>query len=74
MTNEHIIRNLTTEDLAELLLQLRSEDEWDCDMDDEWYICGQTEVWITMDGKEFQSHEDALEHECKWLREEAKGG
>lgn len=54
------------------MLQLRSEDEWDCDMDDEWYICGQTEVWITTDGKEFQSYEDALEHECQWLGEEVE--
>ena len=28
----------------------RTEDEWDCDMDDEWYICGQTEIWVASDG------------------------
>lgn len=69
MTNEYRIRNLIDlEDLANLLLQYRTRDEWDCDMDDEWYICGETEIWITSDGEEFQDWMDALEHECEWLR------
>lgn len=71
MTNEYRIRNLIgLEDLANLLLQYRTRDEWDCDMDDEWYICGETEIWITSDGKEFQDWMDALDHECEWLRRE----
>lgn len=36
MTNECRIRNLaSTEEFAALLIQFRTEDEWDCDMDDE---------------------------------------
>lgn len=73
MTNECRIRNLaSTEELAALLIQFRTEDEWDCDMDDEWYICGQTEIWVASDGVEFQSYDDALKYECQWLREEVK--
>lgn len=73
MTNEYRIRNLmSTTDLANLLLQCHTNDGWDCDMDDEWYICEETEVWTTSDGEEFQDWLDALDHECEWLKKEVE--
>ena len=71
MTNEEYIRaNITTEELAEVLLFHRNEEEYDYDWDEEPYVSGLCDVYVTSDGEEFSLVEDAIEHEVWWLRQE----
>jgi len=72
MTNEAYIRkNITTEELAQVLLYHRNDKEIDYDWDEEPYLSGLIDVYVTSDGKEFRDDFDsAIEHELWWLGQE----
>lgn len=68
MTNEEFIRaNITTEELAQVLLFHRNDEEIDYDWDEEPYVSGLKDVYVTSDREEFDDINDAIEHEVWWL-------
>ncbi len=70
-TNEYAIRNLwSIEQLASELIRYREEKCWDYDYDDEPYVCGRYDIFITSDDEEFSDFEEAVEHEIWWLNQE----
>ena len=71
MTNEEYIReNLTTEDLAEILVRTYAEEVIEYDWDEEPYVEGFKYIYATSDGEEFDDLEDAIKHEKQWLSQE----
>lgn len=68
MTNEDFIRmTMTTRELAGLLLSYTIRPDFDYNFDDEpIYICD-IDVWTTTDGYNFDSYDEAVEHEIGWL-------
>lgn len=68
---EHLF-NLPDKELAEYLIVVRDENDYDYDYDDNLYCCG-TRAWIyTTDGKQFwdNEYEEAIEHQVKLLNSE----
>lgn len=79
MTNEDIIRSLPLKELARLLIHTKYQEDWldtyGEDGDDESVLWGFNIIYVTSDGYEFceEDFESALEHECRWLAQEASG-
>ena len=73
MTNEQIIRQLPLKDLASLAIRHQYEEDIDYDWDEEPFSWGVRDILVTSDGLRFDAYdyEDALEHECWWLQQEA---
>ena len=73
MTNEEMIRSLPLRELASLVIRHRGEEDIDYDWDEEPFSWGVRTILVTSDGLEFDEldYEDALEHECWWLQQEA---
>lgn len=73
MTNEQMIRSLSLRELASLIIRYKYEDDWDYDYDENPYFWGYRTIFVTSDNLEFNEHEyeEALEHECWWLQQEA---
>jgi hypothetical protein len=54
--------------LAEMLVRLRTEDDWDEGLDGEMRCCGTVDYYVTTDGAWFfDSYEDAVAHQLRWL-------
>lgn len=68
MTNDQYIRKLPRRQLADLLIKVVEEPDYDEDHDGEMRWCGNTTVYISSDGQRFwDDYEGALTHECWWL-------
>ena len=73
MTNEEMIRSLPLKELASLVIRHEYEEDIDYDWDEEPFSWGIRDIFVTSDGLKFDeyNYEDALEHECWWLQQEA---
>ena len=73
MTNEQIIRNIPLKDLASLVIRHVCKEDIDYDWDENPFSWRIRTILVTSDGLEFDeyNYEDALEHECWWLQQEA---
>lgn len=73
MTNEEMLRSLPLKELASLVIRHKYEEDWDYDYDENPFFWGYKTYLVTSDGLEFDKldYEDALEHECWWLQQEA---
>lgn len=73
MTNEEMIRSLPLKDLAGLAIRYKCREDIDYNYDEEPFSWGIVTTLVTSDGLEFDEddYEDALEHECWWLQQEA---
>ena len=73
MTNEEYIkRHFSRRKLAGALIRTEMQEDYDEDIDGEWYHCGDITIFITSDGRRYTDFEDAIEHECWWLAQERK--
>lgn len=74
MTNEQCIRSLSRKDLASILIEESTREDWDYDYEEEPFLRGCKTIFRTSDGVEFDeySFDDAVEHECWWLQQEAE--
>ena len=72
MTFKEYLFNLTNEELAEYLITMRDEEDYDYDYDDNLYCCGTSTWYVTTDGKEFWHNEykEAITHQVKLLESE----
>ena len=72
MTLKEYLFNLPNEKLAEYLITMRDEEEYDYDYDDNLYYCGTNTWFVTTDGEEFWDcyYEVAIEHQVKLLESE----
>lgn len=72
-TNEQVIRSLPLRDLASILIRYKYEEDIDYDWDENPFSWGVRTILVTSDGRRFDEYdyEDALDHECWWLGQEA---
>lgn len=73
ITNEEALRSLPLKKLASLVIRHEYEENWDYDYDENPFFWGYRTIFVTSDGQRFDEYdyEDALEHECWWLQQEA---
>lgn len=73
MTNETIIRSLPLRELASLIILREYVDDIDYDYNEEPFSWGIRTIFVTSDGTSFDEldYDEALEHECWWLQQEA---
>ena len=73
MTNEEMLRSLPLKELASLVIRHEYEEDWDYDYDENPFFWEYRTILVTSDGQRFDEYdyEDALEHECWWLQQEA---
>lgn len=70
-TNEYIIRHKwSTQQLAEALIKVSQEEDWDEGFDGESYVIRVCDVYTTSDNERFYEFENAVEHEIRWLKHE----
>ena len=70
MTNFEYWKNLPLEDVAELLITIRTFEQYDYDYDENLQYTGLDSVFVCSDGEEFEHYEEAFKHEVWWLRQE----
>ena len=70
MTNFEYWKNLPLEDVAELLITIRTFEQYDYDYDENLQYTGLDSVFVCSDGEEFEHYEEALDHEIWWLQQE----
>ena len=73
MTNEQMLRSLPLRELASIVIRHEYEEDWDYNYNEEPFFLGCRHILVTSDGLRFDEldYEDALEHECWWLQQEA---
>lgn len=73
MTNEEMLRFIPLKDLASIVIRHKLKEDWDYDYNEAPFFWGYKHILVTSDGIEFDEYdyEDALEHECWWLKQEA---
>lgn len=71
MINEEMIKCLPLKAFADLLIKTVTCPEYDEDYNGDTVYCGDWTYYKTSDGQEFDGYEDALQHECWWLAQEA---
>lgn len=74
MTNSNYIREFATDkELAQLLIQVESYDEFDEDEDDDGnpYVFGSTVGYLAMDGSVYDDYDEAVEANEEWLKKTA---
>lgn len=68
MTNDQYVRQLPRRQLADLLIKVVEEPDYDEDHDGEMRWCRNYTVYISSDGQRFwDDYEGAPYHECWWL-------
>lgn len=78
MTNlEYLIQKENIRELAEKLINIKTEEDIDEDYEGNSYVCGLIEHLICSDGYDVwyfteEDWNDAIEHEIKWLFKERK--
>ena len=72
MTNLEHFRRLPLEDVAALLITIRTFEDYDYNYDEELEYRGLESVFVCSDGEEFEHYDEALEHEIWWLQQERK--
>ena len=70
MTNLEYFRKLPLEEIAELLITVRTFEDFDYNYDEELEYRGLDSVYVCSDGEEFGDYDEALEHEIWWLQQE----
>ena len=70
MTNEAMIRSLSTRQLAEMLIRYEERTSVEYDWDENPIEGYQEDHYITSDGEDFYFYDSALEHERWWLKQE----
>lgn len=70
MTNEAMIRSLPTRQLAEILIRYEEQTSVEYDWDENPIEGWPEDHYITSDGEDFRSYDEALEHELWWLKQE----
>ena len=61
----HAIRQLSIKELAYLVINSHTEEEYDYDYEDELVPCGVRRFYTTTDGNDFDGLEDAYEHQIE---------
>lgn len=69
MTNGERIRSLSDKELAQLLIRIESEPDYDEDCEGEWFRCRDVDYYITSNNEKWMDYDDALEYETKWLKQ-----
>ena len=80
MTLRKYIKKANDRELAEMLIFIKSVEDYDYDCDDNLYQCGSMEYYVTTDGQMFggcgclfdSDAEDAINHQIKLLQSEYK--
>lgn len=79
MTLRKYIKKAKDRELAEMLIFIKSVEDYDYDCDDNLYQCGSMEYYVTTDGQMFGGYclddsdaEDAINHQIKLLQSEYK--
>ena len=70
MTNLEYFRKLSLEEVAELLITVRTFENYDYDYEERLQYTGLDSVCVCSDGEEFSDYDEALEHEIWWLQQE----
>ena len=72
MTNLEYIRQLSIQDVAELLITVRTFEDFDYNWDEELEYRGLASVYVCSDGEEFDVYDEALNYEIWWLQQEKR--
>lgn len=66
-SNRRYINGLSNRELAELLINISSVQDYDYDYDENLVECGTIDICTTSDGTIFHDYEDAVDYEVQWL-------
>lgn len=67
MTLREKIKQMSDRELAEMLIQVKTEIDYDYDMDDELYECGEIDFYVTTNNNKFCIYDNAIQHQIKLL-------
>lgn len=67
MTLKEKIKQMSDRELAEMLIQVKTEIDYDYDMDDELYECGEIDFYVTTNNDSYYDYNDAIQHQIALL-------
>lgn len=67
MTLKESIMQMSNEELAKMLIQLKSEIEYNYDMDYKSYDCEEIDYYVTTNNNQFSSYDDAIQYQIELL-------
>lgn len=72
MTLKENIKQMNDRELAEMLIQVKTEIDYDYDMYDELYECGEIDLYVTTNYNQFSSYKNAIQHQIELLNMECE--